>query len=315
MTDRDRAAAIVIPTLNGGERLDAVLDAVLAQQIDECAPPEVVCVDSGSRPRERRRLDRPGVRVIDLPPGSFNHGATRALGIRATRAPFVALLTQDALPADRHWLAALIDALSADPRAAGAWSRQLVRPAADPLERWKMHHWLGGATERRRAELPPGRAWNDLSPDQRYSIALFDDVSSCARRTDWLRFPLRRVDFGEDLDRGARVIAAGRRLLFVPESRVVHSHPARLLRDSSRVYADHRNIIRLTGWRTVPSLAALPRAAAGGWLDMARYVWRTTAPARRGTALLRAAPYAAALSVAQWAAARVEGLDAATGPG
>ncbi|MAE69527.1 MAG: hypothetical protein CME06_03550 [Gemmatimonadetes bacterium] len=298
--------SVVIPTLDGGDRLDSVLDAVMTQEGDDFDEIEIVCVDSGSRPPMRKRLDRKDVRVIDIPRGSFDHGATRRLGIENTRGEFVALLTQDARPADTRWLAPLIDALRRDSEAAGAWSRQLVRPGADPLERWKMHHWSGSKREARRAGLPEGEGWDDLDPRRRYQVALFDDVSCCIRRSDWQRIPHRPVEFGEDLDWGRRVVEAGRRILFVPESRVVHSHPARTWSDARRVFADHRNIIRLTGWRTVPTLGTVPRAAIGGLLDMTRFVWRTSPPSARPGPLVRSIPYALGLAAAQWAASAKE---------
>ena len=299
-------ASVVIPTLDGGDRLDEVLDAVMTQAGEALDEVEIVCVDSGSRPSLRMRLDRAGVRVIDIPRGSFDHGDTRRLGIASTSGEFVALLTQDARPADNRWLASLIDALRSDPGAAGAWSRQLVRPNADPLERWKMHHWSGSRLEPRCTELPVGERWEDLDPRRRYEVALFDDVSCCIRRADWQRIPHRPVEFGEDLDWGRRVVEAGRRLLFVPASRVIHSHPARTWTDAKRVFSDHRNIIRLTGWRTVPTLDLVPRAAIGGWLDMTRYVWGTSPPSARSGPLVRSIPYAMCLAAAQWAASASE---------
>lgn len=304
--------SVVIPTKNGGDQLDQVLDAVLTQDLSALPPPtrrlEVICVDSGSTPSHRARLNRPGIRVIDIDPATFDHGGTRQQGIAQTSGAFVALLTQDAVPADVRWLSALVEALEAQPDAAGAWSRQISRKGADPIERWKLACWRGSDRAPVIAKLGRGETFESLDPAERYRRSAFDDVSSCLRRSAWVRTPYRPTAFGEDLDWGVRALSAGAAILFVPGSAVIHSHPARVVGDARRVYRDHRNIIRLTGWKTVPRLVDVPRAAWAGAIAVVRHVigQADESPLRRFAACSKAMPYAFGQAVAQYAAARAE---------
>ena len=61
-------------------------------------------IDSGSTDGTVEYLRQRGVRVIEIPNAEFNHGATRNLGVAEARSEIVALVTQDACPADDRWL-------------------------------------------------------------------------------------------------------------------------------------------------------------------------------------------------------------------
>ena len=63
--------------------------------------------------------------------GDFQHGHTRNRGVDWSDAEFVAFLTQDAIPADEHWLYNLVSALESQPAAAGAFGRHIAHDGAD----------------------------------------------------------------------------------------------------------------------------------------------------------------------------------------
>ena len=98
---------VAIPTRNGGGLLRAVLRAVRRQRVDRDV--EVMVADSGSLDGSRELARRYGAIVVDIPPGEFSHGGTRNLLVRCSSGSHVALLTQDAVPADEHWLARLLE--------------------------------------------------------------------------------------------------------------------------------------------------------------------------------------------------------------
>jgi len=66
--------AVVIPTLNGGRDLAALLDAIAAQE----GPfrPVIVAIDSGSTDGTLELLRRSGARILTVASGEFNHGGT-----------------------------------------------------------------------------------------------------------------------------------------------------------------------------------------------------------------------------------------------
>jgi glycosyltransferase involved in cell wall biosynthesis len=109
--------AVVVPCYNDGSTLRETIVS-----IDESEPLELVVVDDGSDDPETievlAALEATGVRVVHQPNAGLP--AARMAGVRATTAPYVTALDADDLEAPGA-LAALADALDADPGADVAW--------------------------------------------------------------------------------------------------------------------------------------------------------------------------------------------------
>lgn len=251
--------SIVIPTLNAGPEFDALLRAVYAQKRDFDL--EVQVVDSGSTDGTPELARRHGARVEQIDKSRFNHGATRNLGISLTDGEFVVMLVQDAMPDGEQWLAALVGAVASDEKVAGAYSRQLARPEADPITRALLEGMASGRDERRVQKAEDG--YENLPPARKRRLAAFDNVSSCMRRSVWEEFPFEAARFGEDIRWGKAVVGAGYSVVYEPDSRVVHSHERGSIYDLKRYYADQKVLSELFGLRPVNSLPQLARAIVG----------------------------------------------------
>jgi len=113
----DPRIAVVIPCFNDGETLRETLAS-----IEEAEPIELVVVNDGSDDPETlsvlAELEAAGTRVLH----QENRGlaAARMAGVAATSAPYVSALDSDDLDAPGA-LAALADALDADPNVAVVW--------------------------------------------------------------------------------------------------------------------------------------------------------------------------------------------------
>src|SRR4051794_25885978 len=101
---------VAIPVLNGGRILEETLAGVRSQELDR--PLELLVADSGSTDGSREAAVRQGAELIDVPPGEFGHGRTRNLLMQRASGGHVAFLTQDATPAGRGWLKALLGAFA-----------------------------------------------------------------------------------------------------------------------------------------------------------------------------------------------------------
>lgn len=254
-------ASLVIPTWNAGPLLEEVLTAVDAQP--GAGELERVAIDSGSVDGTVAILQRHGFRVRTIPQHEFNHGSTRDLGIDETQGDIVLLLTQDATPADRNWLPALLAAY-ADPAVDAAWCRQIPRPGCNPLLRRRIEEWMGDRTTLAMQKVPAGSSFAELDPMAQLRLAAFDNVASSVRRTSWAKYRFGWRRFGEDITFGKRVVENGGCIAFVPAAAVIHSHETTPKQEGKRVYCDHQNLFALFGLRVIPDFAHCRRAISDG---------------------------------------------------
>ncbi len=229
-------ASILLLTKDAGPVLEQLLHMLGAQDIE--AEVETLAIDSGSSDGTLRLLSRHNVRVIEIQPSEFGHGATRNLAARHAdiRSKYLVYLTQDAVPADSAWLAKLLTPMVNDPGVAGTFSRHLPRPGASPsLVRQLTTQWQSGGGERLVKRMPD-------DPDEyeahRDYYTYFSNTSSCLRRDVWEQIPFREVAFAEDADWADRVLRAGHKIVFEPTSLVVHSHDYSII-EQFRQNVDH----------------------------------------------------------------------------
>lgn len=296
--------SICIPTLNGGAEFLAVLAKIAAQ--DYAPRAELVVIDSGSSDGTAEAAEAAGAKMLRIDKRQFNHGRARNLAIAAAGGEVLAMLTQDAEPRDAQWLSALVAAF-ADPSVAGAYSRQVPRPACSPLLRWRLEQWSAGRTQRVVQALASPEEYERLAPLERLARCAFDDVSSAVRRSVWERLPFEERRFGEDVAWAKRVLLAGHRIVFEPAAVVVHSHELSTWYEFRRIYADHANLKELFGVHTIPTRGALWRAFRHQQALYGRILGELgLARMQRLRARAHSIPYALFENLAQYFGARAE---------
>jgi rhamnosyltransferase len=219
MTDL-ASISVLLPTKNGERYLSEVLAQINAQQgnFQLC---EVIAIDSGSRDRTVEILRRHQVRLWQIQPQEFGHGKTRNFAAAQTRGEFLVFLSQDATPADEHWLENLLAPLREDPLVAGAFSRHQPRPNCHPME-W---HRIVAYELHSQSEVQVYSAVGNPDYEQnpaRYRI--FANNSSVIRRAVWEQIPFPEVEFGEDQAWAEQVLKAGYKTAYAAKSVVIHSH-------------------------------------------------------------------------------------------
>jgi rhamnosyltransferase len=303
------AVSLVVPTWNAGPEFPEILAGMRAQRV--AGGLEVLVIDSGSTDGTAEHLRRQPLRLIEIPNAEFDHGLTRNLGIREAGGEVVVLATQDARPADEWWIQRLVDCFD-DPGVAGAYSRQIPRPDANPFIRDRLAGWHATDTAPRVQSVATPAEFAALAPLEKLARAAFDNVSSSVRRRVALEIPFRARRFGEDLDWAHRALLAGYRLVYEPRSRVVHSHNRSMWSELKRVYLDHQNLHRLFGVHTVPRARDLAWCTGAYARHLVRVVARD--PSLELGARLRwwaaALPHAFTQNLAQFLGARsVAGID------
>jgi rhamnosyltransferase len=217
------SVSIVVPTRNGGPEFRQLLERVTKQK--GSYDPEIVVVDSGSSDGTSEVARHFGATVIDVPPGTFNHGLTRNLGIQHSKGEICVLLVQDALPVSDRWLEALVHPFDHDPLICGVTTRQVPRPGTDIVANWEVvqHNKLLGESVKIRS-IPDWSTFERLSLQDRFLVCNFDNVCSAIRRSTWKTHPFRSLLFAEDLDWAVRILRAGNKIAYEPAAVVLHSH-------------------------------------------------------------------------------------------
>jgi rhamnosyltransferase len=228
---------VAIPVLNGGPLLGDVLAAVAAQEVDD--PIEVLVIDSGSTDESVALARRHGARVFEIPREQFSHGGTRNRLMELASGDHVAFLTQDSVPADAGWLAALLRGFALADDVALVFGPHLPRPGASPMVERELRELFARFGDERVHRGPPASG-----PE-----LFFSSANGAVARAAWERVPFRAVDYAEDHWLARDMLAAGYAKAYVPEAAVHHSHDLPPRQAFRRYFADFRALGEVDGLR------------------------------------------------------------------
>jgi rhamnosyltransferase len=207
----DPEVSIIILTRNGESTLRECLKQVYSQNYTQF---EVIAIDSASTDGTLRILDSFPVKRFDIKVEDFGHGKTRNFGARLAKGKYLIYLTQDAVPINEKWLENLIRNFKLED-VAGVYSRNVPRPGCDPFEaRYISAAW--GPTQ----EIKNIRDYRDYK-----KLVFFSNTSSCIRKDIWEKFPFDdTLVQTEDQAWSKKVLEAGYKIVYDPDSIVMHSH-------------------------------------------------------------------------------------------
>lgn len=189
---------------------------------------EIVILDSSSTDGTRSVAERHGAEVHVIARSQFGHGRARNRLMELAGGERVAFLTQDAVPADREWLARLTE-----PDAELTFGPYAAPPDAPASLRREYAELFASA---------PPATW-------------ISSANLCLSRAAWERTPFRDVPYAEDQqllrDLGGGVYVAG--------AAVVHGHDYGPVERLRRYFDEFRALHEVHGF-TAP---ASPRILAG----------------------------------------------------
>jgi GT2 family glycosyltransferase len=252
---------VVIPTLDAGSFLTDCLRSLENQTRRDF---EIVIVDNSGKGAVRRDSNVP--QEVEVIENTQNVGFGSAVNqaVRRSRAPYVAVLNDDARP-HPQWLEALVAAMEADPRV-GMCASRVVLAGEGTLDSAGMLLCSDGSSKQR----GHGRAPEEFSVS---GPALLPSGSAALYRRRMLEetggFDDAFFLYCEDTDLGLRGVWQGWQCLYVAEAMVDHHYSQTAGRVSAlKAYYVERNRI-FVALKNFP-LAMLLRVP---FATVARYLW------------------------------------------
>ncbi|MEO5966665.1 MAG: glycosyltransferase family A protein, partial [Ferruginibacter sp.] len=114
--------SVIIPVRNGSQTLERCLTSIRSQTIQNI---EIIILDSMSTDNSRQIADLFNVIIIDIPPGTFNHGLTRNIGTTVASANFLFFTVQDAWLSENNILERMLEHFS-DKQVMGVVGHQAI---------------------------------------------------------------------------------------------------------------------------------------------------------------------------------------------
>ncbi len=273
---------IIIPTLKPGQDFADLLNALETQSI---RPGRIIVMNTEEKYFERLKYGKKKLRkysnveVHHVSEREFDHGNTRNQGVKRSRAPYFVCMTQDALPKNEFVLEKLLEPLVRG-EAAVSYARQLPREDCGLVERfvrdfnYPNESRLKGQEDLEELGIKTFFCSNVCAA---YNRAVFDELGGFIRHTI----------FNEDMIYASAVIKSGRKIAYMAQAQVFHSHNYTWLQNFHRNFdvgvsqADHPEVFdgirsETEGIRLVKELTAylketgnsrliLPMLWGSGW--------------------------------------------------
>jgi len=208
---RPPVISIIMPTFNGGQKLEETLDSIAGQEIDEAF--ELICVDSGSPDSELAEMASRNAQVWSIEGHEFNHGLTRDLGAKLSRGRILVFLNQDAVPAHKRWLDELTEPLRRSDELVAA-----VQGGIRDTEELDQRFFWDSCGERFYF-TSESKQWIE-----KYHGIGFSTVNCAIRRSLWERIPFGWAPTMEDKKWQRRIVEEGFSIQHVENADVIHTH-------------------------------------------------------------------------------------------
>lgn len=196
--------SIIMRSYNEAWALKETLPALKRQDHSDW---ELIVIDSGSSDGSQELIKAAApAHFIQIQPHEYNPSRVMNLGMRLSRSDFGIFINADATPQGAGWLKPLVTALQ-DPKTAAVFGRQVTRPDCQAVYACDYDRCFGPKRESAR--------WDHF----------FSMVSSGIRKDIWSkRGFLETLQYAEDDEYTRWARAQGYKVVYCPESVVMHSH-------------------------------------------------------------------------------------------
>lgn len=238
-------ASIILRSFNEGWALRETLPALRAQDYQHW---ELIVIDSGSTDGSVELIRQAAPRhFLQIQPEEYNPSRVMNRGMELARAEFGIFLNADATPQGRNWLRPLVRTLQ-DPRVAAVFGRQIPRPDCRAVYAHDYYRCFG--------PRPESSRWEHF----------FSMVSSGLRKDIWARRGfLEKMQYSEDDEYTRWCRAQGYKVVYCPESVVMHSHNYSGRQAYRRSFGEARALAAV--WNQRPAQVNWARTVLLGWLN------------------------------------------------
>ncbi|MGN0437445.1 MAG: glycosyltransferase family 2 protein [Lachnospiraceae bacterium] len=272
-------ATIVIPTKNGGDLFEKVLERIFHQKTQY--EYEVICVDSGSLDGTIETIKKYPCKLYQIPKEEFGHGKTRNYGAAKGTGEFIVFITQDAMPASDTWLQSFIDGMKTDDKIAGGFGIHYPYPDCNLIDKIMLRNHFRNFGDKLTVFQIEDKKRYETDDGYRGFISFFSDNNSCLRRSVWEQYPYEDVNFAEDQIWAKKVMELGYKKVYVPDAPVYHSHNFPLKSYLGRCYDEFKALYELNGYTIAQTPWQVVNGSLHGFVYDARCI--------RGEAISKAA--------------------------
>lgn len=211
--------SVIIPVKNGASTLNACLKSIKNQK--NIGDVEIIILDSGSTDSSIKIAAEYSAKVINIDPGTFNHGLTRNLGASQTNGNLLFFTVQDARLSDNYVLYKMASHFKAS-HVMGVCGHQAI-----PHEKDKNpFFWI------RRISLPEVvirkldkiSEYKEMSEIEKRSLLAWDNVIAMYRKDAFNELPFEKADFCEDWLWSFAALKKGWTLIYDPSLITYHYH-------------------------------------------------------------------------------------------
>jgi len=244
----DPFVSIILRSYNEGWALRETLPAILAQEYKNW---ELIVIDSGSIDGsvELIRAAKP-THFVQIKHEDYNPARVMNHGMELARSEFGIFLNADATPQGSGWLRPLVMALQ-DPQIAAVFGRQIPRPDCQAVYAHDYERCFGANRE--------STQWEHF----------FSMVSSGLRKDIWSRRGfLEKMQYSEDDEYTRWCRTEGYRIVYVPQSVVMHSHNYTPQQAYKRSFGEAKALAAV--WNGAPTQINFPKTVLLGWGNDAR---------------------------------------------
>ena len=226
----------------------ALRDTLAALSQQDYKSWELIVIDSGSTDGSVDLIRRANPRhFLQIKPQEYNPSRVMNCGMQLASSDFGIFLNADATPQNSNWLRPLVNALQ-DPQTAAVFGRQTPRPGCRAVYAHDYERCFGPKRE--------SAMWEHF----------FSMVSSGIRKDIWAkRGFLPKMQYSEDDEYTRWCRSQGYRIVYCPESVVMHSHNYTPEQAYKRSFGEARALAAV--WNGSPAQMNWPRTVLLGWLN------------------------------------------------